>query len=203
MPTSPTPTWRPAEPTDDDAIVLLCMALFREDPSPHAPSPDHARRTLAAYRAQPVRGRAVVLDGADGVVGYAFLASFWSNELGGEVCVIDELYVGARARPRPRLDLVAHPRRAAGRVVARRCGRARARDHAREPPRACAVPAARVPRQERAAAPGAGRRRRRPRSLTRDHHAARRPRPSGVDARHDEVGWPAPHVGRADDLDSQ
>ena len=74
------------------------MALFREDPSPHAPDRDRVRHTLATYRAQPVRGRAVVLDGGGGVVGYALLSSFWSNELGGEVCVIDELYVGPTAR---------------------------------------------------------------------------------------------------------
>ena len=103
-PSSPPPTWRAAEPADDDAIVELCMALFREDPSPHAPDRDRVRRTLATYRAQPVRGRALVLDGTHGphvgvgVVGYALLSSFWSNELGGEVCVIDELYVGPTAR---------------------------------------------------------------------------------------------------------
>jgi GNAT superfamily N-acetyltransferase len=33
-------------------------------------------------------------------VGYAFLISFWSNELGGEVCIIDELYVAPPARGR-------------------------------------------------------------------------------------------------------
>ncbi len=106
-PSSPPPTWRAATADDDDAIVELCMALFREDPSPHSPDRDRVRRTLAAYRAQPVRGRALVLDGllggdgvnsGAGVVGYALLASFWSNELGGEVCVIDELYVGPTAR---------------------------------------------------------------------------------------------------------
>ena len=109
-PSSPPPTWRAAAPTDDDAIVELCMALFREDPSPHAPDRDRVRHTLATYRAQPVRGRALVLDGGVGgdggdggdgglgVVGYALLSSFWSNELGGEVCVIDELYVGPTAR---------------------------------------------------------------------------------------------------------
>jgi GNAT superfamily N-acetyltransferase len=32
--------------------------------------------------------------------GYALLCSFWSNELGGEVCIIDELYVVPSARGR-------------------------------------------------------------------------------------------------------
>lgn len=27
------------------------------------------------------------------VVGYCLLVSFWSNEFGGEVCIVDELYI--------------------------------------------------------------------------------------------------------------
>ncbi len=76
------------------------MALYREDPSPRQPTPEHVRRTLAIYRAEPVRGRALVLASVDGIAGYALLSSFWSNELGGEVCVIDELYVGPNVRGR-------------------------------------------------------------------------------------------------------
>jgi GNAT superfamily N-acetyltransferase len=44
-------------------------------------------------RRAPVRGRALVLELDGRVRGYALLVSFWSNELGGEVCTIDELYV--------------------------------------------------------------------------------------------------------------
>jgi ribosomal protein S18 acetylase RimI-like enzyme len=42
-------------------------------------------------------GRALVLH-LEGVAGYALLISYWSNELGGEVCAIDELYVAPAAR---------------------------------------------------------------------------------------------------------
>ena len=41
-----------------------------------------------------------VLEASAGLLGYAFLCSFWSNELGGEVCVVDELYVAPAARGR-------------------------------------------------------------------------------------------------------
>ena len=51
------------------------------------------RRTLARLRDEPNRGRAVVCDVEGRAVGYALLISFWSNELGGEVCNIDELFV--------------------------------------------------------------------------------------------------------------
>jgi ribosomal protein S18 acetylase RimI-like enzyme len=54
--------------------------------------------TLLALRSQPVRGSALVLEIDGKTVGYALLISFWSNELGGEICNIDELYVSPAAR---------------------------------------------------------------------------------------------------------
>jgi GNAT superfamily N-acetyltransferase len=56
------------------------------------------RRTLLALRAEPARGRAVVLEEDGTPAGYALLVSFWSNELGGEVCNVDELWVAPQHR---------------------------------------------------------------------------------------------------------
>jgi GNAT superfamily N-acetyltransferase len=92
--------WRAATADDDDAIVDLCLALNREDPGPYPVDAAQVRRTLAALRREPLRGRAVVLDVEGGVAGYALLVSFWSNELGGEVCEVDELYVRPALRSR-------------------------------------------------------------------------------------------------------
>lgn len=101
---APTPMWRPATPADDDAVVALSLALYVEDPATDPVPAAHTRRTLEALRAQPARGQVVVLDSAGGgggagtVCGFALLVSVWSNELGGEVCSIDELYVAPSAR---------------------------------------------------------------------------------------------------------
>ncbi|QRK10107.1 GNAT family N-acetyltransferase [Archangium violaceum] len=93
--------WREATPADDDRIVSLCEALNREDPGPDPVNAQQILRTLATLRAQPTRGRTVVLDTSRGLAsGYAFLIAFWSNELGGEVCVIDELFIEPAARGR-------------------------------------------------------------------------------------------------------
>lgn len=92
--------WRAAEISDDAAIVALGLALYREDPSPEPVPEASFRRTLAAFRAAPWKGRALVLDLDGSVAGYALLVSYWSNELGGEVCAIDELYVAGAARNR-------------------------------------------------------------------------------------------------------
>jgi len=94
------PTWRPARPTDDDVIVSMCLALNGEDPGLSAVEGATVLRTLAAFRAEPHRGQAVVVELGGVVLGYALLVPFWSNELGGCVCQIDELFVqdGFRSR---------------------------------------------------------------------------------------------------------
>jgi GNAT superfamily N-acetyltransferase len=85
--------WRSAVPADEEAVVGMCLALNAEDPGPQSVPAENMRRTLHELRQAPVRGRAVVLEVDSHVRGYALLVSFWSNELGGEVCTIDELYV--------------------------------------------------------------------------------------------------------------
>ena len=90
--------WRPARPDEDAALIALCGALYTEDPSPAPVPPAQVAATLAALRAAPWRGRALALDLGAGPVGYALLIAFWSNELGGEICVIDELYVAPAQR---------------------------------------------------------------------------------------------------------
>lgn len=91
--------WRPATATDEDLIVSMCVALFTEDPG-EPMSPQQIRGTLARFRDEPWRGRAVVVEVAGQVVGYALLVSFWSNEYGGEIVTVDELYVAAPHRGR-------------------------------------------------------------------------------------------------------
>ena len=87
-----------ASPLDDDVIVEMCMQLYREDPG-QSPVPEaYMRSTLDVLRREPWRGRAIVLQVDERPSGYALLISFWSNELGGEVCEIDELFVVQQRR---------------------------------------------------------------------------------------------------------
>ncbi len=85
--------WRLATPADDAPLLQLWAALNAEDVADAPPPLAHMQRSLAMLRQQPQRGRFVVLEVAAQVVGYALLVAFWSTEQGGEVCVIDELYV--------------------------------------------------------------------------------------------------------------
>ena len=86
--------WRSAKTEDSERIVEMCRNLNIEDPSEDSRSGEmFVRRTLVELSANPVRGQAVVLEYDGMVCGYALLISYWSNELGGEVCSIDELFV--------------------------------------------------------------------------------------------------------------
>jgi ribosomal protein S18 acetylase RimI-like enzyme len=92
--------WRLAQPEDDDSVVEMCLRLFAEDPGPLPVTARNMRDTLAILRRDPGRGRAVVLDIQGQVSGYALLIGFWSNELGGEICEVDELFVAPEYRNR-------------------------------------------------------------------------------------------------------
>jgi GNAT superfamily N-acetyltransferase len=93
-------TWRSATLEDDATIAELMLELYAEDPAPRPVGREQGLRTLSRLRAEPLRGVALVCEGEHGRCGYAFLCSFWSNELGGEVCILDELFVARAERGR-------------------------------------------------------------------------------------------------------
>jgi ribosomal protein S18 acetylase RimI-like enzyme len=92
--------WRISRPDDDDLIVDMCLALNREDSGPQPVAARQIRTTLMEFRANPVRGVIPVLELDGRVEGYALLVAYWSNELGGEICNIDEIYIRPDRRGR-------------------------------------------------------------------------------------------------------
>src|SRR5215217_8711567 len=92
--------WRPARADEDDAVVEMSLALYGDTASELGVDAPQVYATLETFRREPVRGRALVLESEGQLVGLCLLASFWSNELGGEVCIIDELYLRPDHRAR-------------------------------------------------------------------------------------------------------
>jgi GNAT superfamily N-acetyltransferase len=86
-------TWRQARPDEDEAIVEMSLALYGDAAAEIGITAPQVWTTLETFRREPLRGRALVLDSRGTLAGLCLLASFWSNELGGEVCIIDELYL--------------------------------------------------------------------------------------------------------------
>lgn len=94
--------WRPSTTDDHPAIIDCYLALDAEDPGVCPADAARMQRTLGLFEHEPGRGRCVVLDEGGSLQGYALLVPYWSNELGGLVCCIDEMYVGPLARGRGR-----------------------------------------------------------------------------------------------------
>ena len=91
---------RPVTAADHAHVVRMVHALYAEDPSPRSPSDRDVERTLAVL-ADAARGGVLVVDDGDGVpFGYAFLTRLWSNELGGDIVFIDEIWVAPERRGR-------------------------------------------------------------------------------------------------------
>lgn len=82
-----------ADDTHGDAVVAMMRGLYAEDPA--AAPVDAARfpETIRVLLAHPERGRIVILMEAADVRGYALLIPYWSNEFGGTLLFIDELFV--------------------------------------------------------------------------------------------------------------
>ncbi len=61
-------------------------------------TPGRVLQALDRFRREPMRGRAAVLELQGSLEGYALLTSFLSNEYGGVICFVDELYVSPAKR---------------------------------------------------------------------------------------------------------
>ena len=79
---------------DDLAEVKqMIFQLYAEDPEGEPITSEKINNTIRELSAHPEKGRLVVFRTASEVAGYAIVVYFWSNELGGDVLHIDELFV--------------------------------------------------------------------------------------------------------------
>jgi ribosomal protein S18 acetylase RimI-like enzyme len=76
-----------------DLVIEMMAALYNEDPGLHRPRFDHFSLTIEHLLANPGHGRIILLTEDSNICGYGLLVPFWSNEFGGTVLVVDEIYV--------------------------------------------------------------------------------------------------------------
>jgi len=93
-------SYRNFEIADTPAVSQLMFSLYNEDPGDKPMNSGKIKKTIAFLTENPERGSIVVFDKEGAVVGYAILINYWSNEFGGNIVIIDELYVkkGYRSR---------------------------------------------------------------------------------------------------------
>ena len=86
--------------SDEPRVLSMMAELYREDPASRPPDISRFPLTIEHFLENPERGRIVLfLEGAN-TQGYSIVIPFWSNELGGTVLSIDELFVDPAARCR-------------------------------------------------------------------------------------------------------
>lgn len=92
-------TFVPLTDRDDAKEVLAMMrALYVEDPSAFPVDPSRFPATVEHLLAEPSHGSIIVFKKEAAVCGYAVLIPYWSNEYGGMLLYVDELFVTPAAR---------------------------------------------------------------------------------------------------------
>jgi GNAT superfamily N-acetyltransferase len=95
--------FRKATPADWEILKPLMLGLYQEDPSPYPVTPEKIARTLEESSRHPEKLQLIAFESADletrdRVIGYALLVFYWSNEVGGTVIFIDELFIASTHR---------------------------------------------------------------------------------------------------------
>ena len=86
-------TYRDFEERDFEDLRDMIFCLYDEDPEGLPINDEKIGKTTREYKKHPEKLRVVMILKDGEAVGYGILVFFWSNEYGGNIVVIDELYV--------------------------------------------------------------------------------------------------------------
>ena len=92
--------FRPFRRADYSDLRGMMHRLSREDPSTERVTDRKISLTFRQLSNNPKRGRIIIFEEATAIIGYAVLIFYWSNEYGGNILHIDELYVKPEHRGR-------------------------------------------------------------------------------------------------------
>lgn len=79
--------------SDKGVLAEMILGLYTEDPSDKIVDIQKIERTFESLLKEPTRGTIVLFEKGDQIAGYSILINFWSNEFGGNILIIDELFV--------------------------------------------------------------------------------------------------------------
>ena len=71
----------------------MIMSLYSEDPCSTDMGRGKIEKTVAFLRINPSRGRILLFLASGQITGYSIVVYFWSNEYGGNVLLLDELFI--------------------------------------------------------------------------------------------------------------
>lgn len=91
-------TYRQFKTSDKKAVVELIKSLYREDPEGKLIFDEKINRTFNELTKHPDNGTIMIIEADSKIIGYNILINFWSNEHGGNILDIDELYIKSNYR---------------------------------------------------------------------------------------------------------
>jgi ribosomal protein S18 acetylase RimI-like enzyme len=97
---TPKAAYRPLLPADLPFFMRLVTSYYREDLPERSITPDRILATVKELVRHKDRGSVLLFEKGETLIGYCILINYWSNEHGGNLLVIDELYVVPEERSR-------------------------------------------------------------------------------------------------------
>jgi len=90
--------YRQMKPGDKKIVARMIKDFYEEVPGIRGISDKKIKKTFLVFSSDPGKGEILVIEKDRAIVGYALLANFWSNEWGGNVLFLDEIYLQPEAR---------------------------------------------------------------------------------------------------------
>lgn len=97
---TPKAAYRPFLPTDLPAFIRLVTSYYREDVPGTTITPDRILATVRELNRHKDKGSVLLFEKGQTLIGYCIMINYWSNEYGGNLLMIDELYVVPEERSR-------------------------------------------------------------------------------------------------------
>lgn len=85
--------YSPYNDNDKLEIIALIKQLYIEDNGGEPMTLEKINATIHFLNKNPQNGQIVSIKDKDVIVGYAILINFWSNEMGGIILHVDELFI--------------------------------------------------------------------------------------------------------------
>lgn len=85
--------YRKFKSSDKKIVAGLIKDFYKELPGIRGIDDKKINRTFLAFAADSGKGNILVIGKGKIIIGYALLANFWSNEWGGNVLFLDEIYL--------------------------------------------------------------------------------------------------------------
>ena len=90
--------YREFKSTDKSIVSELIKELYKEVSGKSKISNENINKTFSEFLHNSKGGRILILEKEKQIIGYCLLVNYWSNEFGGNVVNIDEIYIKPKFR---------------------------------------------------------------------------------------------------------